>query len=990
MRLILAVAISLPLATRVLAVAQPPALPWTITDYDEGDCYLVRGEEKLSYHGMRQPWVFNRAMVWLDSSAGLEGAVLCYADSSPLILTGQKQVSRWYTSEGSSLVDVDDRFTRFIRRAGKLAWDHACLPPFQFSIEQHPIAELVVREASHPWQLVVVIKGRSGPPLYASPWQEGPGTLQVDLRRLYRQKGYRHQFAELVFFVALWTKNTESEGFVEFSLCLLGEDSLVPSLPVIRTAERAAREGIPVYALVLDQQARRLGPADVVVELRFGDRRVPLSAGEDQIWYARLTDVPMGDHWLPLEARWRDGSGRKVTNHIHIRVTSGNFVSYDPKLRLLRRQEGPLGPLTGSYRGQPVFRQLGKPEERLLQGQQDWQEAIKDPSQPDYGFHFWEALTPAELDNDYAYLARCGWHIVHLCSGWLWWPRWDAAGRLSPFYAEQLCEVSSAASRHGLMLLLALSHYPLGQASPPYMQYLEAGYRREDYGDLQSTFYHMFGQYLRQFAEVFRDDPTIALFTASGEGDTACGPAFVNFVYDVMKANSPRHLFAAEPHWKIVRDPNYYRKEGWKPLLGGMRTYFVDNRPPEAIGVQFKLAGLGHLFMAEGCFYGFLGGNHQYMNPEMPVEGYRRRIRLTIYTGLAHRNPLLLTWEERIVEDERIVFENVRRNINWSTAFRTPPVAIRVYPDQMPPEARETLFRLERKLTQIPVESFYLWEDEPPPPGTQVVIDSRQDIGTVDFASSGGCLPDKIAAQLPLRLPAGWMANYSWSVDGCTLLAFVRPAETAAEDWSTVEGGRYAYVDTKLRLDRDVKVVGWQVLCRKPGIIFLRVYRLQAGQVQLVAESPPAKMERPGWCQFSMRVPLEVKENDFIGFYIPEEDTQIAARPEGHMLFVPSPGRRESRLEDWQSEPKTAAIRLLVDDGKTVWPQVPNKPDKKANGDRLVLRNFPAVALKFQIFDLESKELVGERIFTTGQCEISLPGPRDLFLIVTPVRTGEN
>jgi len=63
--------------------AEPPD-PVTRTDYDEGDWYLARGDQKLPYHGMRDSWVFNRAMTWLDKTSGVDGAVLCYSTQSPL------------------------------------------------------------------------------------------------------------------------------------------------------------------------------------------------------------------------------------------------------------------------------------------------------------------------------------------------------------------------------------------------------------------------------------------------------------------------------------------------------------------------------------------------------------------------------------------------------------------------------------------------------------------------------------------------------------------------------------------------------------------------------------------------------------------------------------------------------------------------------------------------------------------------------------------
>lgn len=55
---------------------------------------------------------------------------------------GTRQVSRWYTGSDNEVVDVDDGFTRLTKRNGASAWDHACLPPVQFEIEQHRTAEL--------------------------------------------------------------------------------------------------------------------------------------------------------------------------------------------------------------------------------------------------------------------------------------------------------------------------------------------------------------------------------------------------------------------------------------------------------------------------------------------------------------------------------------------------------------------------------------------------------------------------------------------------------------------------------------------------------------------------------------------------------------------------------------------------------------------------------------------------------------------------------
>lgn len=756
------------------SAATPPAPPVTVTDYDENDWYLVRGQEKLSYHGMRESWVFNRAMTWVDERQGLNGGILCYSAQSPLPLTGKAQVSRWYGGPDNEVSDADDGFTTFAKRNPKSTWDHACLPPLQFEIEQHPMAELAVRAATHPWQFIAVVKGRGGPPLFVSPWQRGPHKLSLNLRELYRQKGFDHHFAELVFFVAVWTEEPQEPATVVFRLSLNGGDVLVPTLPIIRTVRQSETDGVPLGAIVLDAHAQRLGQDRVAVRASVDKRHIELTDNGQGIWQAMVRGLPAGAHQAELRAVWKGQPPQSVTTRLSVRVTDGQFVGYDPVLRMLTRAGKPVGPITGSYRGQSVVKNLGTARETLLHGQEEWQAAVADPQSPNYGFHFWESLTPREFDADYAYLAHCGWRIVHLCSGWLWWPRFDAGGRLAPYYAEQLNTVLWAAERHGLLVHLATSHYPLGLRSPPYAQYLEAGYRPADYGDPQSRFFGLFADYLAQLAEVFREDSTLSSFTAAGEGDPACGAHFVNLVAGTLQQQDRQHLVVCEPHHQVTQHPNYYRQAGWEPVLGGMRTYFIDRLAPEAIGVEFRLAAMGDIFMGEGCFYGFLGGNHQYMNPGMPIDAYRRRVRETVYTGLAFRNPILLTWEERIVENERTVFEQVRKAVDWSTKFQTPPVAIRVDGPLMPVSGRAPLFRCEAALAQLPIESGYVWGDDPVPPGTLATLDARRPFVPPAFVSDGGSLPDALKSRIPLVLPTGWAANYSWSEDCRTLLAFLR------------------------------------------------------------------------------------------------------------------------------------------------------------------------------------------------------------------------
>ncbi len=600
-----------------------------VSDYDGGDYFWVRDGQKQPQHGIREAWVFNRAMTWLDDKDGVEGAVICYSNQSPLPLTGKRQVSRWFTGKANELSDMDDETTRFVKKDAKAEFDHALLPALQFRIGQHPTAELEVTEATHPWQFVVAVKGRSGPPLYASPWQEKPGKLTVELLKLFRAKGYQRHFAQLTF--ALFIR-ANVPATAAFRLRLTGGSAVIPSLPVICTMERAKKGGVPIYAVFVDGQGRRPPKREVGVSGAVAGHTFDLVEDGKGIWKGIATGLGVGEHEVQLSGVWQGKSMKPLTSTLDVHITDGRFIGYDEKLKLLTEGRKPLGPFAGSYRGAPMFKGIGTPQESLVQGQEQWA-AVQhfNHGGPLYGFNWWESLTEKELDSDYAYLARCGWSVVHLCQGWWLWERLDAGGRIAPHGAEQLAAATAAARRNGLHLHLALSHYPLGKQSAPYAQYLEAGYQRGDYGKPDSKFHAMFKDYLAQFTTLFRDDTGISGFTAAGEGDPDCGPAFVNAVRDLVASRDPNHLFLCEPHHGMRTDPNSYRKAGWKPLLGGMRTYFIDKQPIESVAAQFRLAALGHVFMAEGIFWGYSGGPTQ-------TDRYRERVRETFYTGLALRN----------------------------------------------------------------------------------------------------------------------------------------------------------------------------------------------------------------------------------------------------------------------------------------------------------------------------------------------------------------
>jgi len=976
-------AIAFALRAGAVWAAMPPA-PAVMSDYDSGHVYWVRGEDRQAIHGMQEAWVFNRAMVWLDDDDGVKGAVLCYSNQNPLLLTGRKQVSRWFAGKANELTDIDDAFTRFVKKDATRAVDHAALPSFQFHLWQHPVAELEVREATHPWQLLIAIKGRSGPPLYASPWQEKPGKLAVDLRKLYRDRGYHHHFAQLTFAVAAHTKEPKEEARAVFRLRLDGRAAIIPSLPVIRTEQRAKANGVPIYALVLDTDGKRLGRDSFLVVAGIGKTSVDLAEDGKGIWKGVVKGLPAGEHEAIISAivKPRPRGGRTaalaIDSTLRIHVTDGRFIGYDPTLKLLTEGGKPIGPFAGSYRGAPMFKGIGTLEESLVQGQEQWaavQGTVHEGQHcnhggPLYGFHWWESLTRTELDTDYAYLARCGWSVAHLCQGWWVWERLDAGGRIAPHGAEQLAAVTAAARRHGLHVHFALSHYPLGKQSAPYAQYLEAGYQRGDYGKADSRFYAMFRDYLAHFTTLFRDDTGISGFTAAGEGDPDAGPAFVNFVHDAVSARDPDHLFLCEPHHGVRQHPNYYRTAGWKPLLGGMRTYAIDRRPIEAVAAQFQLAALGHVFMAEGIFWGYMGGPTH-------TDRYRERVRETLYTGLALRNPIMMTWEERVVEDERVVLEQVRRAVDWSKPFARPRLVIRVSNESLVDAGGRALVRYEQALSRLPLAYTCVWGDDPAPPDARHTIDARQPFEEPRFASDGGKLPDALKADMPLRLPEAFAATYSWSQDRRTLVAFIRDASATSAAGGTTEAGHYTYADTTLALDRDMAIDTWEVHCVRPGRIQLRIYRTQGDQLVFVGSSEMVEMKEPGPCRFRLGKPVDAKKGDMLGLYIPSPDTHVRASHGGRMLFFDGQAPdAESPLGQWQTERKIADIAAFnAADAKA-------KPKPPAPADGIVLQHFPPGKLAYRLFDLAAKKAVDQGHFEKGTTLAAPSEGRHFFLLV--------
>jgi hypothetical protein len=122
----------------------------------------------------------------------------------------------------------------------------------------------------------------------------------------------------------------------------------------------------------------------------------------------------------------------------------------------------------------------------------------------------------------------------------------------------------------------------------------------------------------------------------------------------------------------------------------------------------------------------------------------------------------------------------VRAAVDWSKPFETPPLAIRIGPRLLASGDHKQLLHYEKSLARLPLTSMYPWEDEPAPAGVLHTIDARQDFAPPRWQSEGGTLPDVLKARIPFRLPEGWSADYSWTADHRTMLAYLYRTETTA------------------------------------------------------------------------------------------------------------------------------------------------------------------------------------------------------------------
>lgn len=755
----------------------------------------------------QRPWVFNRAMQWQTDSSG---TVLCYTAAGDLPLTGEQQVSRWFSDPRNSIVAVDGH-NRFVKKTPTRYRDCAILPAFQFHLGQQPVLAFDISHADADWQVCVSIKGRAGPPLLDSGWKQGPGHVRFDIASALQQRGYANNFAELHIVIGVWHEDRRRESSVLWTARLIAQPALIGCLPVIRTVKSAAG-GVPVSAIAVDAAGRSLTGKAVKLTADVAGRQTVL-VEQNGTWTGLVQDLGPGDHRLILTCT----GAFAATTKIDLRVCDTPYWTLDKARHLMARDGRVAGPLNGSFQGTFLFRDVGLPTERQIIGQADWDQWDRSPP-PGERMHWWEAMTPAELATRFAYLGENGWDVVYLHQHWGFWERLDAGGRIAPHGAEQFALYTRSAGRHGVATMMALSSYPYSasvpdKTAPPtpeegggttngtivFSTYTEAGFKNRDwfYPDAGRRFDGMFAAYLRQFALLFGDETNMLGMTAGGEGDKWNGVARSTATFKTIRSHDPDHLFLAEPIHQMKRQPTLDVK-GWTQDLSSGRSYWIGEAldPETDLGVEFKIYQRWGLYLAEGSWpannpYNHLnalvGSIYGKGASWIGTERYRTRIRDSFYLGLVHRLPLIMTWDEKLTEDEHKILRAVRGLIDWTTTWEAPRIGVRIDDSNIlsKSEGRRNLGRFEAYFASSGLSYVILSGDEPAPANMAVVFDAR-----LPFAAPvwGQSLPDDLRMAQLLTASPGYATASCRSRDRRTMIGYVYNVSGHAVDEQALTG----------------------------------------------------------------------------------------------------------------------------------------------------------------------------------------------------------
>ena len=784
------------------AETNPPDVSWLNQKEGPRPKYVWENREDTIYHEMwypdtnkitapefwtimREPWVFNRAMRWVEPG---DGTIVALSEGGTLRLTGEHQASRWY-SEPDNEVTPEGETIRFTKKTGRRRRDCAVLPSFQFHVGQHPVLRLSVVEASDERQLVASLKGRSGAPFISSGWQTGPKVMEFELRQKLQELGYTQNYAEIHFVVGLWAKDAASPGTVKFQAELVARPAAGGCLPVIRKA--AAASGIPVSAIVTDADGRRLGKGAVAVHAVVNANRMPLKEREG-VWRGALKRLGPGNYPVRIVAERTGSSDAPAASSlasgldaitsavVQVRVTDGDYYRYDKEHNYIVHRGRPAKPLTGSFQGTFFYRDVGLKPETLVKTQAEWDNWDR-TEPPGEHLHYWESLTEPELEARFRYLAENGWDLVHLHSHYGIWERFDAFGHPAPHGVEQLATHIRAASKYGIGVMVALSSYPYSVSTTawdagttPYAQTLEAGFKNEDwYEPANEPFGSQYRRYLKSFVGLFKDETGLFSWSSSGEGDWKNGPKRFLDSQPTIRSLDGEHLIVSEPILGLECLPAKQVRDYPSDLVGD-RNYGLGGAIPfeQNMGILYRLNRMvPNMYLAEGSFpsshlYTHMTGNG---NPYVGTPEYRLHVRDTLHLGLVHRMPVIMTWDEVFTEDERRVLKEVRSRFDWRQPMEEPADGVIIGDEEAKGQAK--LGPFEAVFTRLALDYRFITDRQEARPG-EMIIDAQEAFNGKAFESVEA-LPEALRRRLVFRLSPGWSASHCTTRDRKSVLAYI-------------------------------------------------------------------------------------------------------------------------------------------------------------------------------------------------------------------------
>ena len=773
---------------------------------------------------------YNRAMVWLDEDDGVRDGIIAYSGRGELSLTGHSAVASWNASEqrliSPNRVDtIGETQNRLVRVKGQ---DHAIahMRDFEFLPDQHPTLSVDVKDVTGEWEFEVAMRHQrnlEGRTFYRSGRRSGSASLQIDLKKILRNRGYTTTAIRLDFFIYLYGE-TGSEGSMLFSVRLNPSVAIVPQLPIFRTREQAL-SGIPLHAIVVDEHGQRMHAKNARLIANVNGKNILLTEkGHTGVFSSLIKKLQVGEFPVSLEASVGDSL---LTASTFIMINDGRFVHFDSIRRRYCRGDENLGYLTGNtvWTMNMPYGVNSDGERVPIHGAAEYNQKTRANIGVAIGVP-WQAMTPAEIAEWIDYYAGCGMRAVKLAS----WPpvTIDAVGAICPYGAEIIAIILRELESHGMYAVTEVLHDEPGRLAWPehvigtWTQYTERGYPFGTKESLEMVNYdnHQYTSQLRDawcspdvmgtvkelyrhFSILFGDATTIMALIMDGEGDGELGPRYVNQMYDVVRERDQNHVINVDRSTHLSRDRTPFFDCNWTEpyvprhfLISGAIQSYKDFPVDIFSAVQARFFSLNRAGVdGEGdCFsYPYptseastgWAPKSKYGMPWVMTEEYKLLVRDGLWMGMVEGLPFYYNWNSILHENEYLFPTLVSDAIDWNSFVpEVPSLFLRVHALILDKDIFK-LVRYEKSFTRLGILPGYVWDEESLPTGDRwlkpnpqqppfVVIDAARAYVEPKRKSEGGEIADIIFDLRPIVISSGYSVNYLLNQERDVMVAYVR------------------------------------------------------------------------------------------------------------------------------------------------------------------------------------------------------------------------